>query len=137
MSYQVRDAIFTVIILALFCRNNRNCGLTADRSTQIYIVNSSFHDNNSSAFYYYTDRLDPGVFRFGGGLLLSWNSTDSSELPNTSVIQDCKFFRNYAGIDARNENDAQPYFYRPRGHGGAIVVSFKNTSSHKLVINNT
>lgn len=54
-----------------------------------------------------------------------------------SVIQNCKFFRNYAGIDARNKNDTRPHFYRPRGHGGAIVAAFKDTSSHTLVINNT
>ena len=121
----------------MLCRNNLNCGLTVDRSAQIYIISSSFHDNNSSAFYYYTDRLDPGVFRFGGGLLLSWNSTDSSELSNTAVVNNCNFFRNYAGIDARNRNDTRPHFYSPRGHGGAIVVAFKNASSHTLVVNNT
>ena len=121
------------------CRNNLNCGLTVGSSVQIFIISCSFHDNNSSAFYFHTNRLDPGVFRFGGGLLLTWNSIDNSKLhtPNKAVVQDCKFFKNYAGINARNENDTRPYFYRPRGHGGAIVVAFKNTSSHILVINNT
>ena len=58
-------------------------------------------------------------------------------MPNEAVVENCTFFKNYAGINIRNENDRRPHFYRPRGHGGAIVVAFKNTSSHVLVINNT
>ena len=83
--------------------------------------------------------LDPGVFRFGGGLLLEWNSTERNDLsiPDKAVVKNCKFFSNYAGINVDNENDTRPHFYRPRGHGGAIVVAFKNTSNHTLIINNT
>ena len=123
----------------LTCRRNRICGLTIDGSAQALILNSVFHDNNSTTFYRYTDRLDPAVFRFGGGLLLSWNSTEDDQplLSTTAVIKNCTFFNNYAGIDERNSNDNQPHFYRPRGHGGAIVVAFKNTDNHTLIIENS
>ena len=80
------------------------------------------------------------MYRFGGGLLLAWNSTERNDLsiPNKAVVKNCKFFDNYAGSNERNiNNDSRPHFYRPRGHGGAIVVSFQSTSNHMLVISNT
>lgn len=120
-----------------FHRQNRNCGLTVDRSAQIYIVDCLFHDNNSTSIYRYRSELDPGVFRFGGGLLISWTSTNSDIKPsNKAVIQNCEFFNNYADINVRNRNDTRPHFYRPRGHGGAIVVAFKNVTNHTLIVTN-
>ena len=120
------------------CRKNRNCGLTVGNSEQVYITSSLFHDNNSSSYYTNDSKLDPGVFRFGGGLLLLWNSTERNDnISNKAIVENCKFFKNYAGSDMRNKRDNRPHFYRPRGHGGAIVVAFKNTSKHTLVIRNS
>lgn len=122
------------------CRKNRNCGLTVGNSEQIYINSCWFHDNNSSSYYMNDSMLDPGVFRFGGGLLLLWNSTGRNGLGISSkaIVENCKFFKNYAGSDTRNtESDTRPHFYHPRGHGGAIVIAFKSTSNHMLVIKNT
>ena len=121
-----------------FPRNNSNCGLTADRSEQIVIVNSVFQDNNSTAFYMPTDALvDPKAIRFGGGLLISWRSTDNAEAANTVVVKNCTFINNHADINARNKNDTRPKFYRPRGHGGAIVVTFRNVTGFTVTIMDT
>ena len=78
------------------------------------------------------------MYRFGGGLLLAWNSTEPNVLSIPAVVDNCKFFNNYAGSNERNtNNDSRPHFYRPRGHGGAVVVAFQSTSNHMLVISNT
>ena len=128
-----------MLLSILICRRNRNCGLTVGNSEQLNVTSCSFHDNNSSSYYENYTMLDPGVFRFGGGLLLEWNSTERNDLsiPDEATVENCRFFRNYAGINVKNENDTRPHFYHPRGHGGAIVVAFKNTSNHTLVIKNT
>ena len=118
-------------------RNNSNCGLTTDRSEQIVIINSLFHDNNSTAYYTSTDRLDPEAIRYGGGLLISWRSTDNAEAANTVVVKNCTFINNHANINERNKNDSRPSFYRPRGHGGAIVVSFQNVTGFTVTIVDT
>ena len=125
------------IITGIVSRNNSNCGLTTDRSEQIVIINSVFHDNNSTAYYMLTDRLDPEAIRFGGGLLISWRSTNSAEATNTVMVKNCTFINNRADINARNGNDSRPYFYRPRGHGGAIVVSFQNVTGFTVTIVDT
>ena len=98
------------------------------------IFNSIFHDNNSTAFYNNTKTLDPGGFRLSGGLVISWNSTSEK---STTVIRNCTFFNNHAGVNQLNGDDKRPNIYRPRGHGGAIVVSFENTQNHSLVIENS
>ena len=84
-----------------------------------------------------TGRLDPEAIRYGGGLLISWRSTNNAEATNTVVVKNCTFINNHADINARNENDSRPYFYRPRGHGGAIVVSFQNVTGFSVTIVDT
>ena len=106
------------------------------------IVNSTFHDNNSTALYKATQRLDLNDLRFGGGLLISLrpnyirdnNNTKSS---NTIVVQNCTFIKNHANINELNVNDTRPPFYRPRGHGGAIVVAFEQLSNYTVTIVDT
>ena len=95
------------------------------------IADSIFHDNNSTALYSNTNTLDPGGFRLAGGLVISWNSSSDE---STTVIQNCTFINNHAGINQNNSNDARPNIYRPSGHGGAMVVSFEKTWNHTLVI---
>lgn len=84
-----------------------------------------------------TDRLDPEAIRFGGGLLISWRSTDNPEATNTVIVKNCTFTNNRADINVRNRNDTRPYFYRPRGHGGAIVVAFQNVTGFTVTIIDT
>ena len=95
------------------------------------IADSIFQDNNSTAFYSNTNTLDPGGFRLAGGLVISWNSSNDE---STTVIRNCTFISNHAGINQNNTDDARPNIYRPRGHGGAMVVSFERTWNHTLVI---
>ena len=121
----------------LIHRNNTNCGFTASRSEQLQFINCLFHDNNSSAFYNYTDALDPGGFRFSGGLLINWNATDDPNTRNLAIIQNCTFFKNHAVFNVRNSNDTRPDFYRPRGHGGAIVLIFEGVSDFTATIIDT
>ena len=101
------------------------------------LINCLFHDNNSSAFYNYTDALDPGSFRFSGGLLISWNATENPNAQRTALIQNCTFFKNHAVSNIRNSNDTRPDFYRPRGHGGAIVLAFDGVSDFTATIVDT
>ena len=125
------------LLHVLVPRNNTNCGFTASQSEQLLFVNCLFHDNNSSAFYNYTDALDPSGFRFSGGLLISWSATDNPSAQNSAIIQNCTFFRNHAVSNVRNSNDTRPDFYRPRGHGGAIVLTFESVSDFTATIVNT
>lgn len=69
--------------------------------------------------------------------MISWRSTDSPEVSNTAVVQDCTFINNYADMNALNSNDTRPNFYRPRGHGGAIVVTFENVTGFTVTITDT
>ena len=119
------------ISLIILCRDNLNSGFLLHESEELLIVDSVFHDNNCTAVYNNTNTLDPGGFRLAGGLVISWNSTSDK---STSIILNCTFINNHAGINWLNGDDSRPNFYRPRGHGGAIVVSFKNTKNHTLVI---
>lgn len=112
-------------------RDNLNSGILIHESEDLLIVDSIFHDNNSTAFYNNTNTLDPGGFRLAGGLVISWSSTNER---STAVIRNCTFINNHANINQLNRNDSRPNIYRPRGHGGAIVVSFENTENHTLVI---
>lgn len=118
-------------------RNNTNCGFTASRSEDLLFVNCIFHDNSGAAFYNYTDALDPGEFRFAGGLLISWNATDKENALNSAVIKNCTFVNNHAVVNVRNKNDTRPNFYRPRGHGGAIVIAFENVTDFTATIVDT
>ena len=95
------------------------------------IVDSIFHDNNSTVFYNNTYTLDPGGFRYSGGLVISWNSTSEK---GSAVVRNCTFINNHANVNRLNRDDSRPNIYRPRGHGGAIVVSFENTTNHILMI---
>ena len=101
------------------------------------LINCLFHDNNSSAFYNYTDTLDPGGFRFSGGLLINWNAMEKPNAQRSAIIQNCTFFRNHAVFNVRNSNDTRPDFYRPRGHGGAIVLAFDGVSDFTATIIDT
>lgn len=121
----------------MFLRNNTNCGFTASRSEEIFFINCLFHDNNSSAFYNYTNALDPGEFRFAGGLLISWDATDKEGSLNSAIIQNCTFINNHAVVNVRNRNDTRPDFYRPRGHGGAIVLAFEDVTDFTATIVDT
>ena len=105
--------------------------MLAHESEDMLIVDSIFQDNNSTAFYNNTNTLDPGGFRLAGGLVISWNSSSDE---STTVIRNCTFINNHAGINRLNSDDARPNIYQPRGHGGAIVVSFEKTRNHTLVI---
>ena len=69
--------------------------------------------------------------------MVSWRSTDNAEATNTVVVKNCTFINNRADINVRNRNDARPNFYRPRGHGGAIVVSFQNVSGFTVTVVDT
>ena len=84
-----------------------------------------------------TNRLDPEAIRYGGGLLISWRSTDNAEAANTVVVKNCTFINNHANINERNRNDPRPSFYHPRGHGGAVVVSFQNVTGFTVTIVDT
>jgi predicted outer membrane repeat protein len=119
--------------VASFFRDNLNSGLLTHESEDMLIADSIFRDNNSTAHYSNTGTLDPGPkgFRLAGGLVISWNSTNDG---STTVIRNCTFISNHAGINQNNSDDTRPNIYRPRGHGGAMVVSFERTQNHTLVI---
>ena len=118
-------------------RYNRNCGLTLDRCEQILIINSLFHDNNSTTYYRPTEMLDPAYLRFGGGLSMSWRESGNLNASKTAVVKNCTFSNNHADINVLNSNDTRPNFYRPRGHGGAIVVAFEGITNFMVRIEDT
>lgn len=110
-----------------------NSGLLTHESEDMLIADSVFRDNNSTALYSNTITLDPGPgeLRLAGGLVINWNSSNDE---STTVIQNCTFINNCAGINQNNSDDTRPNIYRPRGHGGAMAVSFEKTRNHTLVI---
>ena len=83
-----------------------------------------------------TETLNPGNYRLAGGLTLSWRNRQE---PITVLVKNCTFFNNSASINAKDVNDSydRPNFYIPRGHGGAIVVSFNKTENHAVLIEDT
>ena len=116
---------------ASFSRDNLNSGLLTHESEDMLIADSIFHDNNSTTLYSNTNTLDPGGFRLAGALVISWNSSSDE---SATVIRNCTFINNHAGINQNNSDDTRPNIYRPSGHGGAMVVSFEKTWNHTLVI---
>lgn len=44
---------------------------------------------------------------------------------------------NHAVVNVRNRNDTRPDFYRPRGHGGAIVLVFESVADFTATIMDT
>ncbi len=96
--------------------------------------NCSFKDNNSTLAYNVTETLDPGSYRYAGGLTLLWRG--QQEAPVTVRISNCSFVNNKATINDDNVADSEqrPNFYVPRGHGGAIVASFNKTNDFTLII---
>ena len=69
--------------------------------------------------------------------MISWNGTDYVNALNSATIQKCTFFNNHAVVNVRNSNDSRPDFYRPRGHGGAIVLVFENVTEFTVTIVDT
>ena len=90
-----------------------------------------FENNLASSFYHEMTDL---TFNFtaGGGLTLFFVNGSNSH----TVISNCTFKDNHAGINDSNRLDAEqrPPLYVPRGHGGGILVSFQTTVGHKVVV---
>lgn len=111
-----------------------NSGFVAYSSYDMTFRNCIFRDNNSTLEYDEKDTLNPGSYRYAGGLTLLWN--DRPLQPVTTLIRNCTFINNTASINDRNADDSsiRPNFYIPRGHGGAILVSFNGTNYHTVLI---
>jgi predicted outer membrane repeat protein len=99
--------------------------------------NCTFRDNNCTVAYNEADTLDPADYRYAGGLTLLWRNQPESSV--TVLIKNCRFINNTASINPSNDEDVKrrPSFYVPRGHGGAIVVTFNRTSNNKVLIEDT
>lgn len=77
----------------------------------------------------------PLQFRRGAGLTLSY--TLGSDY-GYALIENCTFRHNHADVNESNDDDIRqrPSLYVPRGHGGALLVSFQNTSQYIVQIVN-
>lgn len=119
-----------------------NSGFVAYSSYDTVFLNCTFRDNNSTYAYFDTNSLNPGGYRYAGGLTLTWR--DSLELV-TVLVRNCTFVNNTASLNDKNAKDSKirPNFYIPRGHGGAILAIFNETDNHtvliedSIIINNT
>ena len=111
-----------------------NSGFVAYSSYDAIFQNCTFKDNNSTLAYNVTETLDPGSYRYAGGITFLWR--DQQERPVTVRIQNCSFVNNTASINDGNMADSElrPNFYVPRGHGGAIVANFNKTNDFTLMI---
>ena len=78
----------------------------------------------------------PLQFRRGAGLTLSY--TLESEYGYYARIENCTFRYNRANVSEANDDDIKhrPSLYVPRGHGGAVLLSFQNTSQSIVEIKN-
>ncbi len=115
-------------------RGNLNSGFVAYTSYDTVFHNCTFKNNTCTLQYNESDFLTSGSVRYAGGLTLEWR--DPPEPPVTVLIKNCTFVNNTAGVHQDNMEDAKrrPNFYSPRGHGGAILVSFSGTSDHTILI---
>ena len=59
---------------------------------------------------------------------------DRREARDGAVVRNCTFINNIADVNFQNLNDSRPHFYRPRGHGGAIVVAFEDVNNYTISI---
>lgn len=94
-----------------------------------------FMDNIAASSYLNNMQLAvaTGGFRISGGLTLSFRNIST---PSYTVIRNCTFTNNSAMVHKSNLEDSlqRPSFYVPRGHGGALLVFFQNSSNHKVII---
>ncbi len=99
-----------------------------------------FHDNTNIRPYRQSEFLDPGDLNYAGGYSIILNGLDLKQDPQTStvavVLSNCKFLRNIASL-SMNSDVNRPRIYVPRGHGGALVMSFNSTINHRVVIENS
>ena len=79
--------------------------------------------------------LNPGQFRYAGGLSLLWQSQSLKQV--NILVSNCTFINNTAGLNPMNLNDTRPNLYIPRGQGGAILAAFNGTQNHNITIINT
>ena len=65
-----------------------------------------------------------------------WTVSDTIRL--TLLSRNCTFIGNHVLINATNSADVsqRPILYVPRGHGGALHVSFQNTTGHLVSVDN-
>ena len=118
-------------------RNNLNCGIIILRCTDIVIENTQFINNNASSQYYNNTALVSRSFRVSGGLTISFQNQDL--VPSGVTVKNCRFVNNSAMVDEVNRQDSmlRPSSYTPRGHGGGLLVFFRNTSNHSVHIVNS
>lgn len=96
--------------------------------------NCTFKDNNCTLYYDEGSSLAPGDYRYAGGLTLLWRNQPEPAVE--VLVKNCTFVNNTASVNVGNIADAEyrPNFYIPRGHGGALVVSFNRTDNHMILI---
>jgi len=115
-------------------RNNTHTGIIMYQTLNSTIVNCTFEDNYSIAYYNVTPNLNPGEIRFAGGLSISW--LDLTE-PAHARVSNCTFSNNTAFVSDLNINETKPSVYIPQGHGGAITTHFSHSDFNSLIIEDT
>lgn len=103
----------------------------------ILLQNSVFKNNTASSRYNESSNLNVSSrsFRISGALTLFF--IDGSE-SDYILIRNCTFANNSASANDENIADTEhrPKLYIPRGHGGALLLSFQNTITHTVEIRN-
>lgn len=126
--------MFIEFISCMLNRENLNSGFVSYSSYDMVFQNCTFKNNTCTIAYYEGETLDPGDYRYAGGLTIQWRNQPESQV--TALIKNCTFINNTANVSQENMNDVKvrPSFYIPRGHGGAILVSFNRTNNHTILI---
>ncbi len=119
-------------VLFVYYRNNWNSGIANYNPHNASFINCTFRDNYSIQQYSESVELNPGQYRYAGGLNLLWNKQSIKQV--NILVRNCTFINNTAGVNKNNENDTRPNLYIPRGHGGAILAAFNGTQNHNITI---
>ena len=125
------------MINLLHCRNNFGGALEIAHPFNVIIEETIFLDNINAAPYNNSLEFEVsrelGSTRYSGGLTIFFrNLLYGSHV----IIRKSIFKNNKASVNEYNQEDTKqrPTFYIPRGHGGSLLVLFKNSSYNKLTI---
>lgn len=121
-------------VIFFFVRYNQKSGLNFYRVKNITVADSTFRHNIGISRYSPGDTLSLQQ-RFSAGLTIFYLKSPAE---NQLTIINSTFSNNSADInpDEIKASENRPNSYIPRGHGGALLLSFEDVQNHRVFIEN-
>ncbi len=97
-------------------------------------INScTFRDNTNTRAYDDIGILNPGDLSFAGGYSLILDRVKANNATLAVMMRNCTFLHNHATLNSSVE-DTRPRIYIPRGHGGAMLMSWNASENQEVII---